>query len=676
MDTVPRRPVGQVVSNSELETMIPKMQQQAYEARLVPEIHWLVARCMLSGFLNPEPNFETRKVLYNAHNPRGSTRVDIPELINRMRREQGRLLSTMREPTTAPVMTGNADIYRTNRFAKGAVSWIYHKTKFAAKQSQLIAHMLLDGTAGLFPFWMSHPEPQPDGEDGDVRMRIVPAWQIYPYPATALEDESVQIMIWGRPASEEWVKNNFPDATGEKTTIFATPNDVVSGKPDRNSTMEGYFIRQCFIRPSRRFPQGDHFWMVGDKVYKREGQLNFKVGHTRTIPISVCRWMDLPTSYFGESFGYQVTRLNKEINRQMSLLVRRAIMKAHPGYLMVPLGACDTEMFKQQIGGVVPYRPSLINPESTKPFWMTYPPGTSDTDIVVNRLDGYMQDITSQHEASEGSLSRADSAKGMQAVIRQDAIPSESTTLSVDQCVQSAFGLALQIGRDRWKTPKNAVITGPAGMIRIPIVVNPREIPELDMIRIVTSLDLPLDRQAMLQFVMNLSVPASSNAMPILTGQELRRSLQAMGVSIPGVDLIDPNEETAWRENLMIYNDGITPGMVDEPSELLENLQTHLDVHRLFAATMEIHSAPEAIRTALSQHIALTSQLMGGPAMANGFDADLERSDSEQLTEEIEAASMGARLQAPAAQGGTIPIAELLSRLSAAANQGQMQIPA
>lgn len=664
-NTTIKRPIGMGATNQELEQLVPLLQSQSHQKRLYAEINWLVARCTMDGFSYNEANWENRKISFNPMNPKGSTRVDIPEMINRMRREVGRLMSILREPTTKPVVTGNSDIYRLNRFAKGGVAHIYKNTAFRAKSPVLIAEMLTDGTAATFPYWNSFNEPREDGEDGDVAIRTIPAWQLYPFPANAIDDESLEGIIWARPVTEEWLKRNFPDASGERTVQVGTPydaigTDVMSGQ----RISEGYLVREVFVKPSRRFPQGEHFWMVGDKIYKREGQLNFYIGKTRTIPITPCRWFHKATSWWGASFGYNVSRLNREINRQMSLLVRRAVMKAHPGYLMVPLGSCDIDQFKQQIGGTIQYRPSLINPEATRPYWLSYPPGTTDTDVVVNRLDNYMQDVTSQHDASEGAAAgRVDSAAGLQALVRQDMIPGEATIASVDRCVATTFAIALQIGKSRWKAPKQAVISGPAAGVRSSILINPREIPDLEHIEVVTALDLPMDKPTMLQFVGQLASSGFKGDEPKISVQEYRRFLMAMGINIPGVDLIDPDEETAWRENYIIYGDGMTPGQVPDPMPRLENSETHLRAHKLFAATMELHSASDAVRAQMDHHIALTAQNLSGAGIPTQFDVGLHQADNDQLTEEIEAAQMA---NAGQLSGANVPgLEQILARMAA-----------
>lgn len=663
------RPIGFPVSSEELERLVPQWQEQAHTQRVYPEVQWLMARCMLQGYAIAEPDYHTRRVLFNPHNPKGSTRVDIPEMISRTRREVGRTLSMMREPTTKPIMTGAADIYRLNRYAKGAVAWMYHANNLPNLAPRLVTNNAIDGTCGLMPYWETFPEPRRDNETGEVRFRVIPIWQLYQFPADAPDEDHVEGIIWARPVSAEWVLSNFPDAKDEASMVHATPYDQIGTEAtNARRRTEGYLVRQVFIKPSRRYPKGEHFWMVGNKIYKRSKEgLNFWLGEERVIPISFCRWMVNPASFHGISFGYQVCRLNKEINRQMSLLVRRAVMKAHPGYLMVPMGSCDTDTFKQQIGGVIPYRPSLINPESTRPFWLQYPPGTSDTDVVVNRLDTYMQATTSQHEATMGNApGRADSAQAIGALVRQDQIPNEQTIASIDRCIARTFAIGYEIGRRRWSARKIATISGPAGAVRIQVSINPRELPTLDQIQVVTSLDLPMDKPALLNYVTQLASTPYKGATPLITQQEFRRFLMAMGLTIPGVDLIDPNEEAAWNENLRIYNDGVTPGPVDEPVAALENLQIHLEVHRAFAATMEAHAASPEVRAALAYHIQLTAQLMGGAEIPTNFDADLARSDSEQLTEEIELAQQGMRPELMA--GMNMP--GLLERIQQAARGG------
>jgi hypothetical protein len=260
-----------------------------------------------------------------------------------------------------------------------------------------------------------------------------------------------------------------------------------------------------------------------------------------------------------------------------------------------------------------------------------------------------------------------DSGTAYTTLIQQDMVPNEPTLKSLNDATNRSFTLALWIGKNRWKAAKQATITGPAGMGRASIIINPREIPDLSMIRVVSAMKVPMDRAQLLQFVAGLSSTQNPQIAPTLSQREYRRSLQAQGVQIPGVDLIDPNEEAAWRENLIIYGDGVTPGRVPEPNPRFEKYDIHLEAHQSFTATIEFQTASDAVKAAMDEHIQQTARSMGGQAIPGQFDADVQRSDSEDLENEIELAQAGRR---PEDLAGKMPPEAMLAQMLAGIKSG------
>ena len=110
----------------------------------------------------------------------------------------------------------------------------------------------------------------------------------------------------------------------------------------------------------------------------------------------------------------------------------------------------------------------------------------------------------------------------------------------------------------------------------------------------------------------------------------------SLGVTLPGVNLISPDEEQAWLENQSMYGDGKTPGSVGEPRPELENLEIHMRVHKFFAATPEVRMASPAVQAAFSEHITLTGMYMQPNPVPPAFDSDLRGSDAEDLEEDME----------------------------------------
>ena len=463
-------------------------------------------------------------------------------------------------------------------------------------------------------------------------MRPVPGWQLLPFPKSAIDDDALEGITWTRIVPPEWIEQNIPDAINEPTTTAAAL--VRFGTAVQ--AWDGYLVRQTFLKPSRRFRQGETAIMVGDKIYRRMGQLPFYLGKRRIIPMCVSRFTKKPTSWWGESFLYQVVKLNRELNRALTLQVRRALMKSHPGYLLVPQGGASPEDFKKQVGGIISYRPPIGNPNA-RPEWLTPPPSSADNDIIENRLMGLLDDVSSQHASTQGGPpgGRVDANSAIQTQIRQDMIPAEPAIRNMDRAIKRCFGIGLEIGRLRWDQARMSHIAGPTGGPQASVQIDPRLIPSMDDIEIATGLDVPIDKPSLLQLESQWATAPFKGGQPLLTTEEFRRGIQAIGVNLPGIDLVCPDEEQAWLENVRMYGDGVKPGAVQDPDPTLENSEIHLAAHKKFVAGPEVHNASPDVQAMFVRHIQLTGKNLSGSSMPPQFDADYQLDDSKYLQAEI-----------------------------------------
>lgn len=611
-----KRPIGVETSNEELEDLIKNLQRDSYEARLDAEVKWLVSTTMLRGYHYHDVDWVLRQVKVNPQNPAGSIRVKIPETVTRFKREKGRFLSFLREFSSRPVLTGDPDIWRLNRQAQGAIASIWKTTHFPGIYNSWTTHILSEGLAGLMPYWNSS-RVSGDGTFGDVDFLVIPAWQLYPFPATATSDEEAEGIIWSRVVGPEWVKRNIPEATGEPKVQVTTPLALTPAPQlaSTTATFTGYEVRYVFFKPSERFPQGAQIIMVGDHIY-RKTSLNFFIDQQRVIPIRIARSCKYPDSWWSDNWCYNVGILNKEINRSASLMVRRALLKAHPGWLMVPVGSSNLEDYKAEFGGMVPVRMNSLNPDATRPFWLTPPASNPDNDLLLQRLQGYSEDYSSQHGASRGlAQGRVEASTAIEALQQADMMPLEEMVRSMDQAMKEAWAIALDMARTRWSKTRMATIAGPIGGMPTSIQVNPKRIPNLSQIEIITHLDMPMDRRNIMDLLVNLSTAPYKGGAPLLNQQEFRRGLIAAGISIPGVELMSPDEEQAWAENLIMYGDGQTPGKTVAPDPLLENSEAHLETHKRFVASPEVRFASPAVQAMLREHIYYTAQALNPQPM-------------------------------------------------------------
>jgi hypothetical protein len=631
------RPIGIAPSDKELEDAIPRMEEESRDGRSEAETKWLIASAVLDMFPYLTADWNSPRVYTNPYEPKGVVRVKIPETITRYRREKGRLLSVRRTPTSAPLVTGDPDIWRRNRFASGALAYIDHASDFSTVFDTWMSDLLTEGTAGILPYWDDMLTTS-DGEAGSVAFRVIPAWELYPFPGNAIDDQGLQGMTWSRVVGKEWIKQNLPEAENESQVQVTSPYHLYKGARTTQNpqSMTGYQVRWTWFKPSRRFPQGETIIMVGGHIYKRLGELPYWLGRQRVLPISVARFTKKNMSWWGESFVYPVAQLNREINRMMSLLVRRAILKAHPGYLMAPQGIVNTEDFKGQVGGLIQYKSNPFSPDS-KPYWLQYPPSTSDTDVIVNRFSQFSEDASSQHGPTSGtSVGRVESHSAIQSLIRQDMIPMEGAIRSIDLAMKRAFGIALEIGRVRWKSKRKASVAGPMGYPNYTVSFDPMDLPDMGDLKILTGLDFPIDKPAMVQMLTNLASQPTPDGTPLISSEEYRKGLLALGVEIPGVELISQNEEQAWQENYAMYGDGRQPGQVQDPDGSLEDLDTHLRVHKKFSGSPEVQNSSPQVRGTFSRHIKKTSMAMQGGPVPPEFDNQLGVDLGQEFAEDVE----------------------------------------
>lgn len=629
------RPVGATPSDAELEQFLSQAQQDAFASRETCELHWLVANAVMRGNHYWSINRPRRTISKNNQVPEGTIRVMMPEMLDRFRRKKGALLSYIRPFNTKPSNTGNPDIWRLNRFASGASQYLWERTGFEMIASRVITDVLMNSLSGVMPYW--------DNLRNEVNFIVIPAWQLFPFPAQAVDDEQLDGIRWSLVVTPEWIKRNLPDAEKAERATVTSPELVNNWESYHPAAFEGYEVGYTFIKPSVRFPRGDQIITVGKKIYRRYGQLNFWLGDQRVLPISVARFIILSDSWWSESYAYLCSLLNKEVNRLMSLEVRRAILKAHPGYLIYPFGAVDPENFKSQFGGAVPYTPSAIDPQMNRPFWLTPPASTGDADITLNRLQETAERFAGQTPAAMGkNVGRLESATAVNTLIRQASIPDEETVRNLDYCFRRTWKMALEIARRKWDTPRIAKVSWPVGMPQVSVAVDRNMLPSVEEIHVVTGLEIAMDNQQLIGFLTQLAQAPIEGGQPILSPEDFRRGLIGMGLQIPGVELMSPDEEQAWIENLMMYGDGRTPRCQCEPDPILENSDTHMRVHKDFAASPAVHSASPEVRQAFRAHLLATAQSMSPVMPGPGAEPnDIRDMDAAELGAQVEPERLG-----------------------------------
>lgn len=606
------------LSGEELVKRVDDYFQDAVTARRDAEIRWLQTMAMLEGYHYLKVDYTSRKILIERTVPPGEVRAKIDDMVMRYEEAMGRFATAPILPTCLPKGTSSV-VWLKIRGSQSLLDHFRQDEQYGFESSylNLIQYILTGGTSAWYVGWNNEKEMP--------TIEAVPPWELYPFPATAKNDEQLSGVIRATIVDREWVQTYYPDFVNvAPARTFHDSSNGYGAYGGRGLQTQGYLVKFVFFKPTAAWPKGRALVLIEDKLAYDTGEAGLPSG---LFPFAFVRYTGLANYWWGLPLLHRVANMNKELNRLFSNMISSAELIANGGYLFIPQGYVDMAQLHKQKGGIIPYSQTPFTPDE-KPHAIQPPRAGSELQMMFNTAKQQIDDMTSQHDISRGQAQgRVDSAQGLGFLRDEDMTPLSMVSMDLQKAAQHVFRCVLQFCHDYWTSPKRISIIG-KDELPLEMLLGNDAIATADEVMIEVSPVIPQSKQFLMQQLDKLL------QMQQITPHQYKKGMMALGVKIPGMDdLQSVDERKASIENRVLFNDGQQPGQLPAILEF-EDHPVHLDTHRKYVSSFEFAlTANPEIQNAFRQHMNTHQGFMSGQTQVGNpqdFDSGMAQFDQQQ----------------------------------------------
>lgn len=647
------------------EEVLNRLVDNGEQNRRAREVNWLITHYYLQGvrdFTGVNYQTGTVDITYNS-TASGVERFRYDDVVSKLQAQIGRLMQTDITPSVRKRNIGLEDLKRSS-IGQVVLDSIYPDQTVRRLKHLIYPPLLKYGCLGLSTWY------NPDNQK--IGIEVVMPWELVPLPPESVEQSDIRGMARVRIVPLDWVKELLvtPDKQAkvykemDKTSVpvgsvprnlqegFYTFSDVVNnvpsdeintspgkekGKKDKTMSDVVKFVEVWTKTQDDKL--AEYKILAGGKLLHSDDWTN----HNMPMPIQICNDM-VTGSFWGRSFVSMQIPINVEMEDAMDNLFQNIQDMDTYGILTLPatLGV-DTEILRGADGlRKIVYEPDYMSdrlkPDSIQPV--------NAGNFPVEAIKAGMQvsdSIANQPLELLGgdAPGRVDSQTGLGFLYETANIPLEPTGNSVASALSQCYAASLSLARQQWEEGTLVNITrlddSLAGIKMdsdvggMSLTLN--AIPHPDEVSIGVAAMMPKSRQ---QKIMELQNALEGQ---IIDPFEYRIEARKQGLEIPtGSEAEWQNYRRAMMENILLFNDGQTPGEVI--LDQLDMHQIHLRVLQSFMARPEFYQASKDVIDAFKKHYNRHNVLLGGYP--------------QQLPYPEEAASL-AEGQVPPPEGGMPP---------------------
>lgn len=310
-----------------------------------------------------------------------------------IRKELAKVIKEKPQPFVIPASTDDDDLAAA-RAGEAIFEHVTREIKFNRTVRQGMFWTLICGTAFLKD-WYDPNVKDAEGVDGSILVESNNPFEIFVPDTQEPEIEHQPYVFHVLAKSPEWVydkyKKEVPADAGAGSGLLEQrflQSMGVSALPKRYVA-----IKECWIKPCSKFPDGAHVTMAGETVLNVTEEWPWAY---RDYPFT--KLEHVPTGgFYSQSIIPDLIPLQKEMNRTRSQIIEAKNRMAKP-QLIAPRGSVDSSKITSEPGLIIYYTPGF-NPPSPIPL-VSLPSYVIEE---VARCQRDMDDISGQHEISKGN---------------------------------------------------------------------------------------------------------------------------------------------------------------------------------------------------------------------------------------------------------------------------------
>lgn len=611
-------------SNKEQLSQAIKFIINAGRQRRNPQaIRWWIARHYMRGVRNfHDINYSEGSLRVSYYDEEGVLHFVYEDIVSQFQSQLGRLMGIDFSPIVA-ARGMSLDGMRKVGIGQVVLDKLFPGPKVSSLQRRYFCNLLLYGTVAMIP-WVSD-------DDETVDIDLVPPWELVPIPIDASDPESASGLLRCKMVPVDWLKQ-LPGVPGEKSKIWREmktaelPIGYIA--PDSKSQFGGSVAFGLSSIPTSRFYSGskpvagrggekdqtkveavqaaevwtrdregywkDYVLWAGGRVLARKDY----EGMRKDFPPQVSSDVQVG-NYWGRPYVDLLIPLNSEIEDAMARQLQMIKDWDLYGLFMEPTTSGVPAKVNRGADGLkrVRFEPDHITPE-LKPYNLNPTNPTQLPALILKQAIDLQTKIANQpgQLMSGNAPGRVDSASGLGFLFETSSVPLTPTAKIGAAAFINCYRVALNICRERWGDDKILELTHLDDNIA-GIQFNSQEgtiklannaIPHPDDVVINVASAVPRSKH---QRIMQLNELLKAG---IITPTEFRITARKEGLDLPvGNEIEWQNYRKAVWQNILLFNDGITPGHVIYSDRDLHPI--HLMQIDAFMAKPEFSLASQAI---------------------------------------------------------------------------------
>ena len=560
-----------------------------------------------------------------------------------IRKELAKVTSGQPSAYVVPASSEDQDLFAAQA-AEQLWESIYDSHKIPRTVRSAMYWTLITGVGYVKCYWDDTAEDEFNDQMGEICIKHENPWNIFVPDLTEEDIENQAYVINVTVKDIEWAQDAYGDQLDKELIATSTAATVLDSgflrliNAQTQATADVVEIIECWIKPNRTklFPEGGLVTIVGGQVaqswmgwpYKHKLFPFIKLDHIST------------GGYYSESVITDLVPLQRELNRTNGQIIEAKNRMAKP-QLIAPRGSINPAQITTEPGQVILYKPGYAPPQP-----LPLQPLPNYVLEELDRIQGYMEDISSQHEVSSGNAPPGvTAATAINFLQEQDDTVLAGTVESLEFGVQKMATMVLSYIEQYWTTERMVKTVGTDGSFDV-IMLKGADLSGNTDIRIEKDSALPQSRAARQAFVMDLmsqgfidpnkglevmeigGIAKIYEAVHVDVRQAQRENLrmqtvpeqttaeyvdaqsnynQAIKMGIPPVDATaPPNPMTGQPEML-------PPPPPPIPVNTWDNHQAHIEIHNKFRKSQTFEALPEGIKAVFEGHVQLHVMAMAPP---------------------------------------------------------------
>lgn len=638
--------------------------QQCQNQRIGQERQWFLNL----AFYNGQQHVVFRSIaggafdLYVPKAPYFRVRIVINQVRRIIRKEISRLTAQKPNAFVVPSSSEDADVFAAQA---GEQIWddLWRRLKFNKTLRDAVFWQSVCGNGFIKSYW--DPNKVMPGEDmqGDICIESITPLHIFVPDLMCTEIEDQPYVIHAQTKNNAWIKNVYDiDPAGNKLDSVDDGLQQVMKVSKSDKKNDQTTILEVWVKPGYlpELPDGGMFTIISNQIVQGFDKWPYDHGQYPFTKLD-----SMPTGkFYTASIIEDLIPIQQELNRSRAQLIESKNRMSKP-QLVAQKGAVVASKITTEPGQLIEYAMGFDPPQ---PLPLQGLPSYVTDEI--NRLYTDMQDLSGQHDVSNGSTPPGvTAATAISFLQEQDESLISTHFTSIEEAIEKIAAQSLKYVQMYWDEPRTVKIVGIEGTFDVE-TFRGADLRSNSDVRIESGSALPTSRAAKQAFIMDLMkmgfIPPDQGLEIMEIGgidkiyeriqidkrQAQRENLKMRVVTDQDIQQHMQDFQAAHPEALQDPNSGtpLSPMPVPLAPPLIVSVNTwdnhdiHIQVHNDYRKSQNFENVDPVVKQLFEEHVKQHAEAIAGqmqhpltgmePSDPHAPDPQDEQSAADQMQQD------------------------------------------